>query len=326
MPDKQIDRSLQNELHILDRASNALDRAISGAQVGISQRTLKDLDKVDTLLVAALIAVPDLSLAPVTSSLLLARLERLVEAIVSLQRPSGLGKRELRKIEEIINHLKKLLGSVGPSEPRFIFDPGAFRTIAHVIATALFAQEKRPLSEIRDELGSGIYALFYAGPLDFYGPISGVEVPIYVGSAVPGDHEAKDSKAQGATLYRRLRDHHKAVKAVEDFTGGRNLRIRDFHYRRLVVRSGWELAAEQYLIRHFKPVWNKETKVCQGLGKHGDNSSTRNNTRSPWDTLHPGRKWATTDAKYTEKDLQERIAKHFVKHPPRPISIDDILK
>ena len=31
-----------------------------------------------------------------------------------------------------------------------------------------------------------------------------------------------------------------------------------------------------------------------GFGKHGDSAATRTNTRSPWDTLHPGRPWATS--------------------------------
>ncbi len=38
--------------------------------------------------------------------------------------------------------------------------------------------------------------------------------------------------------------------------------------------------------------WNSEVGICYGFGKHGDSAETRSNTRSPWDTLHPGRKWA----------------------------------
>ena len=60
----------------------------------------------------------------------------------------------------------------------------------------------------------------------------------------------------------------------------------------LVVQSGWETAAEDYLIRLFRPIWNKETKILYGLGKHGDSAETRTNKRSLWDTLHPARVWA----------------------------------
>ena len=36
------------------------------------------------------------------------------------------------------------------------------------------------------------------------------------------------------------------------------------------VQSHWQGAAEGYLINLFRPVWNNETDVCYGLGKHGD--------------------------------------------------------
>ena len=45
------------------------------------------------------------------------------------------------------------------------------------------------------------------------------------------------------------------------------LRIDDFECRMLVVQSGWETAAEDYLIRLFRPIWNKETKILYGLGE-----------------------------------------------------------
>jgi hypothetical protein len=56
------------------------------------------------------------------------------------------------------------------------------------------------------------------------------------------------------------------------------------------------------------------------LGKHGDNAKTRANKRSPWDTMHPGRKWANdTTANQAERhEIVEHIAKHFVSHPVIP--------
>ena len=61
-------------------------------------------------------------------------------------------------------------------------------------------------------------------------------------------------------------------------------------------------------------------RICYGFGKHGDAAKTRANRRSPWDTLHPGRKWATTahnvpNDKSVNQILSE-IAEHFVKFPP----------
>jgi hypothetical protein len=51
-----------------------------------------------------------------------------------------------------------------------------------------------------------------------------------------------------------------------------------------------------------------------------DAPKTRANRRSPWDTLHPGRKWATTsDNVPNEKSVKQilgEIAGHFAKFPP----------
>jgi hypothetical protein len=88
----------------------------------------------------------------------------------------------------------------------------------------------------------------------------------------------------------------------------------------LVVKSAWQETAEDYLIAMFKPIWNNEMGVCYGFGKHGDAAKTRANRRSPWDTLHPGRKWATTsDNVPNEKSVTQilaEIAGHFAKFPP----------
>ena len=94
----------------------------------------------------------------------------------------------------------------------------------------------------------------------------------------------------------------------------------DFDCRYLVVRSAWQKTAEDYLIGRFKPIWNNETKVCFGFGKHGDKARTRQNTVSLWDTLHPGRPWATggdnlPNAKSPE-DIEREIARHFRENPP----------
>jgi hypothetical protein len=132
-----------------------------------------------------------------------------------------------------------------------------------------------------------------------------------VGSAIPSTYDAKTSREQGTSLSSRLGQHKKTVAFVEANRDGGNLKVSHFNYRYLVVRSGWELAAEQYLIRHFKPVWNKETKICFGFGKHGDAAETRANVRSPWDVLHPGRKWATTEVGRTPEQIKAAIVAHF---------------
>ena len=97
-----------------------------------------------------------------------------------------------------------------------------------------------------------------------------------------------------------------------------SLNLADFTFRSLVVQSGWETAAEDYLIHLFRPVWNSQTIILYGLGKHGDAAETRSNKRSPWDTVHPGREWAADprlpDAK-TLKQIRGELDTHFASHP-----------
>jgi hypothetical protein len=130
--------------------------------------------------------------------------------------------------------------------------------------------------------------------------------------------------AQGDRLSNRLNDHRKNIAKA---TG--SLRLEDFEYRALVVQSGWQTSAEDYLIHLFKPIWNSEVGICYGFGKHGDDPGTRGNLRSPWDTLHHGRDWAHRDP--AQKDakpaaqIAKEIAEHLAKYPPLG-SIDDILR
>jgi Eco29kI restriction endonuclease len=126
------------------------------------------------------------------------------------------------------------------------------------------------------------------------------------------DSKRPESFAQGARLCGRLTDHRKNIgKAAA------SLELADFEFRSLVVQSGWETAAEDYLIHLFRPIWNSETNILYGLGKHGDSATTRANRRSPWDTLHPGRAWAADsieDAKSVAQ-INTELAKHFADLP-----------
>ena len=98
----------------------------------------------------------------------------------------------------------------------------------------------------------------------------------------------------------------------------KQLRIEDFEYRRLVVASNAQTASEEHLLRIFKPIWNEDYKICWGISKHGDSAKTRANRRSPWDTMHPGRKWAFDSAE-DKKPLSEILAdirEHIKANPP----------
>ena len=134
-------------------------------------------------------------------------------------------------------------------------------------------------------------------------------IPIYVGKADPKSDTAKHPTEQGERLHGRLRDHPRNIGKAEN-----TLKVEDFQYRSLVVQSGWQGAAEDYLISLFKPVWNNETGICYGLGKHGDDPKTRANLRSPWDTLHPGRDWAWRDPKMADARPHDRILADLTQH------------
>ena len=171
--------------------------------------------------------------------------------------------------------------------------------------------------------GSGVYAIYYRGTFPAYAKISNAETPIYVGQAAPQVGNARTPIEQGERLTDRLRTHSRNISKANS-----TLSVVDFDCRALVVQSGWETAAEDYLIHLFQPIWNSETDILYGIGKHGDAAETRGNRRSPWDTLHPGRKWAAAtqlvDAR-TPAQISTDLASHFKKSRIFA-SIDEVLK
>lgn len=242
---------------------------------------------------------------------LLAKVDGLAKEIS----PSA-GKMLRKELEFVADDLRERLTNLDPVRmPSAFFDPSNPSLFSTFAAVALIGQDKAPLRKVAEGkfYGSGIYAIYYAGSSQIYSAISGTETPIYVGKAEPrGDH-ARSPKEQGTTLSSRLDEHRKNIQRAE------NLSIDDFECRHLVVASGWQAAAEKALIGLFHPLWNKETKILQGFGKHGDSSSTRRNTRSSWDVLHPGREWARTnhvEDATTPAAIQAAVWAHFARHPP----------
>ena len=246
---------------------------------------------------------------------LIDKLRRDLSELAEHARTASLGPNIRKKLnKEIANAagaLNELLVELDPRKrPNAVFDPGNPRTIGFFVALALTAQPRLPLQSIGEFYGSGGYAIYYSGDYPLYAPIRGTETPVYVGQAAPGAENARSPVEQGLRLAARLNEHRKNICRAE------SLRIEDFDCRALVVQSGWETGAENYLIRLFRPIWNKEVKLVYGLGKHGDSAETRGNRRSPWDTLHSGRQWAAADkiedAKASEK-IAEELKGHFEK-------------
>jgi hypothetical protein len=216
------------------------------------------------------------------------------------------------EIQKSAAALNGLLVELDPIDrPSAVFDPGNPRTVGFFVALALCAQPRRPLSALRDFYGTGVYALYYKGDFPLYQPIRDSETPIYAGMAVYDIKDHQDSSSVGTSLAARLGEHKKNILRASE-----TLNIDDFEYRALVVQSGWESPAETHLIRMFRPIWNKEMRILQGFGKHGDKVTTRANKRSPWDTLHAGRKWAGGEGqkdKKTPAQIERELGIHFQK-------------
>ena len=231
-----------------------------------------------------------------------------------------------KTISEAYDKLRKVMEDLDPiKHPGFVFEPSNPNVAGRIAGITMIAQTRKPLISIERFYGSGVYALYYNGAFPAYTAISKREHPIYVGKADPSDKASKTAAEQGDKLYDRLVNDHRKNIAKATAT----LRVEDFEYRALVVQTGFQDAAENYLINLFKPIWNKEMRICYGFGKHGDAPETRANLRSPWDTLHHGRDWAHRDPNMKDarhrKRIVEDIAQHLAEHPPVK-SIDEILR
>jgi hypothetical protein len=173
--------------------------------------------------------------------------------------------------------------------------------------------------------GAGVYALFYRGSFHPYRSIRSLDAkwPIYVGKAVPpGARKGARHAGKSPDLWKRLREHVDSIRAAE------NLRIKDFLCRYLVVTPLWITMAERFLIEHYQPVWN----ICiEGFGVHNPGSGRHAGELSWWDTLHPGRPWATRLQQTRTKAQAEQRLKEFLStyrsgKPTTPLSNEVIEK
>ncbi|MGH9412609.1 MAG: Eco29kI family restriction endonuclease [Terriglobales bacterium] len=227
-------------------------------------------------------------------------------------------KRVRAMVAETSERLRKCAEGLDPVRmPSFIFEPANPATAGRIAAVALIAQPRHSLAGADDDrfYGSGVYALYYRGSFGAYRHIAKTESPIYVGKADPADPASRTSVEQEDRLSRRLRDHKRSITKASS-----TLRVEDFDYRALVVQTGYQTSAEDYLIELFRPIWNNEVDICYGFGKHGDDPGTRANQRSPWDTLHPGREWAYRDSRMRNarsiEQIGQEIDQHLADHPP----------
>ncbi len=256
------------------------------------------------------------------------RLKELTELISAEKAPSppvARAKQIRRMATEAYEKLRQLIADLDPiKHPGFVFDPSNPNVAGRIVGITMIAQPRKPLASVEKFYGSGVYAIYYCGNFPAYKKISNREHPIYVGKADPADPAAKTAVEQGDRLARRLNDHCRSIAQAT-----KTLRLEDFEYRALVVKTGWQGSAEDYLIHLFKPIWNSQIGICYGFGKHGDAPETRANLRSPWDTLHRGRNWAHRNRKMkdakTKKQIIAEIKEHLAKYPPLG-SVSEIVK
>ena len=194
------------------------------------------------------------------------------------------------------------------------FNPLDKTNLGSSVADALLARTPVSLDELAEFQGAGVYAIYYSGKFKAYAGLAGLNrsvqasCPIYVGKAVPSGSRkggALDAKP-GRVLYKRLVEHGESIRATK------NLSIKDFQCRFLVVDDIWIPLGESLLIARFSPVWNS---LVDGFGNHDPGSGRHAGMRPRWDVLHPGRPWAEKCRERAETVAEiERDVVTFLSH------------
>ena len=211
------------------------------------------------------------------------------------------------------------------------FNPLDKKNLGASVAEALVSQKVHPLGALRSFMGTGIYALYYHGDHEGYGPISTPNqkdktkpvIPIYVGKAVPqGARKGKvmPDPTRSKALFSRLSEHAESISATP------TLSIDDFSCRYLVVDEIWIPLGESLMIAKFSPLWNL---LVEGFGNHDPGSGRYAGYMPRWDLLHPGRAWAEKCRARPEsqaeilRDVQNYLSSIIVPQMPHFISPDN---
>lgn len=161
------------------------------------------------------------------------------------------------------------------------YDPLSVDELGQNAARALMGYPAATLPPDAAFDGAGVYTLHYVGCFPAYADMADNE-PIYVGKANPaGGRQGRKAGAKPSrALLKRLSKHARSIEAVE------NLDLADFRCRWLVLDPVWIGLTEQVLIAESRPLWNV---VVDGFGINAPGQGRRNQARSQWDTVHPGR-------------------------------------
>lgn len=167
-----------------------------------------------------------------------------------------------------------------------------------------------PLTDLKPFDGAGVYALYYRGDFSAYQLLADANRAhpgswaIYIGKAETENARKGEPNqanlAVGARLFKRVQKHMKSIDQVE------NLRVEDFDVRVLTVAPTWVPLAEIVSIRLNQPLWNK---IVDGLGNNDPGKGRYQGARPRWDTLHPGRPWASRLTPHMENsaDIEQDV-------------------
>lgn len=198
------------------------------------------------------------------------------------------------------------------------YNPLSKLNLARSIESEILARDLLPLDQVGRFRGAGIYAIYYAGNLDFYRPLRDTlgtdnPRPIYVGKAIPPGGRTGGLRAESVptnALSSRLAKHARSIAAARD------LDVAEFLARYLVVDDIWIPLGENMLIETYQPLWNK---VIAGFGNNPLGSGREAQKVSLWDILHPGRVSNVDESRQavTRAELVERV-RTFLRGEPVP--------
>ncbi len=203
-----------------------------------------------------------------------------------------------------------------------VYNPLDKLSLAKSIEGELLSRPLIALDWLTEVQGAGVYAIYYSGPFQAYGPLvernqgNAVPTPIYVGKAMPSGGRKgvlEQSVAASSALRNRLAKHGRSISEVS------NLEIAHFSLRFLPVDVIWIPLGENMLVRNFAPVWNQ---VVEGFGINAPGKGRKDQRRSQWDVIHPGRKIAEflPANDLSEGEILDRVARHLRGENVTPIA------
>lgn len=179
------------------------------------------------------------------------------------------------------------------------YDPMNTESVSAAICREL---ERQPLVRLPPDIpqfdGSGLYAIYYTGEsVDIYNPLAALNIPVYVGKS--NAHNGSTGKRTSAPqrLWRRVCEHHASIV-------GAGLPIDEFRSRFLLLPDVHNGLGERGLLVNYRPVWND---VLNGFGSREQGSTTRQSSRSKWDTVHRGRARTFGKEKHSRESLEESL-------------------